>query len=170
MKLPCTHGIAAAAVAGRLGQNMMQWPAESVHPGYHLVRYAAVLAQATVQLVDTTSLVPDGQTLPDTPRPVGGARAGWKLGSTGPSRLVSLRSNTSAASAEMSATTGRIAWELWWSESYRNRPQPGIAALISRQIQHHPHTGITTQPPTNGSCLPNRELVLLYNIAPCVLS
>ena len=45
MKLPCTHGIAAAAVAGRLGQNMMQWLAESVHPGYHLVRYAAVLAQ-----------------------------------------------------------------------------------------------------------------------------
>ena len=74
MKLPCTHGIAAAAVAGRLGQNMMQWLAESVHPGYHLARYAAVLAQATVQLVDTTSLVPDGQTLPDTPRPVGGAR------------------------------------------------------------------------------------------------
>ena len=64
----------AAAAAGRLGQNMMPWLAESVHPGYHLVRYAAVLAQATVQLVDTTSLVPDGQTLPDTPRPVGGAR------------------------------------------------------------------------------------------------
>jgi hypothetical protein len=38
------------------------------------VRYAAVLAQAAVQLVDTTSLVPDGQALPDTPRPVGGAR------------------------------------------------------------------------------------------------
>lgn len=78
MKLPCTHGIAAAAVAGRLGQNMMQWLAESVHPGYHLVRYAAVLAQATVQLVDTTSLVPDGQTLTDTPRPVGGARGAVK--------------------------------------------------------------------------------------------
>jgi hypothetical protein len=74
MKLPCTHGIAAAAVAGRLGQNMMQWLAESVHPGYHLVRYAAVLAQATVQLVDTTSLAPDGQTLPAPPSPVGGAR------------------------------------------------------------------------------------------------
>jgi hypothetical protein len=38
----------------------------------------------------------------------------------------------------MSATTGRIAWELW-SESYRNRPQPGIATLISRQIQQPPH-------------------------------
>jgi hypothetical protein len=67
MKLPCARGIAAAAAAGRLGQNMMPWLAESVHPGYHLVRYAAVLAQATVQLVDTTSLAPDGETLPDTP-------------------------------------------------------------------------------------------------------
>ena len=33
-----------------------------------------MLAQAPVQLVDTTSLAPDGQALPDTPRPVGGAR------------------------------------------------------------------------------------------------
>ena len=72
-------------------------------------------------------------------------RAGWKLGSTGPSRLVSLRRNTSAASAEVAATTGRTAWALW-SESYRNRPQPGIAQpSFPAKSNNHPHTGITTQ-------------------------
>lgn len=73
------------------------------------------------------------------------------VGANGGMRMAHTGSPTS--SAEVAATTGRTAWVLW-SESYRNRPQPGIAALISRQIQqpptygnyhaNHPQTGVAS--------------------------
>jgi hypothetical protein len=58
-QVPCRHAIAVAKDAGYLGDRFQSWLELTVDSGYFLVRYAAVLAQASVQLPDRESLVSD---------------------------------------------------------------------------------------------------------------
>jgi hypothetical protein len=59
-KIPCCHAIAAARAGGWLGPRYSAWLNLAVDPGYKMIRYTAVLLQASVRLPDRGSLVADG--------------------------------------------------------------------------------------------------------------